>query len=166
MTEPTLRVARVADLPTLIELLFDDDLGRQREAAAGGADRPVPADYRDAFEAIAADPRNELVVAEHDGAVVAMMQLTYIPSLSRLGAERMQIEAVRVRSDLRGAGLGQQMIEWALERGRQRGCRLAQLTTDKARVDAHRFYLRLGFTATHEGMKLVLAPAPSADATS
>lgn len=164
MTEPTLRVARLADLPTLIELLFDDDLGRQREAATSGADQLAPADYRDAFEAIAADPRNELVVAEHDGAVVAMMQLTYIPSLSRLGAERMQIEAVRVRSDLRGRGLGQQMIEWALERGRQRGCRLAQLTTDKRRVDAHRFYLRLGFKATHEGMKLVLAPAPGTDA--
>ncbi|WP_326554579.1 GNAT family N-acetyltransferase [Micromonospora sp. NBC_01813] len=160
MTAPTLRPARVDDLPTLLALLIDDDLGWQREAPTGGADRTVPADYRDAYDAIAADPRNELVVAERDGEVVAMMQLTYIPSLSRLGAERMQIEAVRVRSDLRSQGVGRQMIEWALERARQRGCRLAQLTSDKRREAAHRFYLRLGFKSTHEGMKLVLTPGP------
>ena len=95
-------------------------------------------------------------MAEEDGAVAGTFQLTFTPSLSRGGAERMTIEAVRVRSDLRGRGVGRAMMQWAIQRGRERGCRLAQLTTDKRRTDAHRFYESLGFTASHEGMKLPL----------
>ncbi|HEU4346392.1 MAG TPA: GNAT family N-acetyltransferase [Actinoplanes sp.] len=109
-----------------------------------------------AFDAIDADPRNELIVADRDGEVVGTFQLTFTPSLSRGGAERMTIEAVRVRRDLRGHGVGRQMMRWALDRGRQRGCGLAQLTTDKQRADARRFYESLGFVASHQGMKLRL----------
>jgi GNAT superfamily N-acetyltransferase len=95
-------------------------------------------------------------VVEEDGVPVGTFQLTFTPSLSRGGSERMTIEAVRVRSDRRGSGVGRQMMAWALDRGRERGCRLAQLTTDKRRADAHRFYESLGFVASHEGMKLAL----------
>jgi GNAT superfamily N-acetyltransferase len=109
-----------------------------------------------AFDAIDADPRNELIVADDDGRVVGTFQLTFTPSLSRGGRERMTIEGVRVSRDLRGRGVGRSMMEWALARGRERGCGIAQLTTDKRRTDAHRFYASLGFAATHEGMKLSL----------
>jgi GNAT superfamily N-acetyltransferase len=106
-----------------------------------------------AFEAIDADPRNELIVADEGGAVIGTCQLTFTPSLSRGGAERMTIEAVRVRRDRRGTGVGRAMMAWALDRARERGCRLAQLTTDRRRADAHRFYESLGFVPSHVGMK-------------
>jgi GNAT superfamily N-acetyltransferase len=109
-----------------------------------------------AFEAIDADPRNELIVADQDGDVVGTCQLTFTPSLSRRGAERMTIEAVRVRGDQRGRGVGRAMMLWALDRARERGCGLAQLTTDKRRTDAHRFYASLGFEPSHVGFKLNL----------
>nr|BFE68744.1 hypothetical protein GCM10020092_020450 [Actinoplanes digitatis] len=95
-------------------------------------------------------------MADEAGAVVGTCQLTFIPSLSRRGAERMTIEAVRVRADLRGRGVGRAMMRWSLDRARERGCGLAQLTTDKRRTDAHRFYADLGFEASHEGFKLTL----------
>jgi GNAT superfamily N-acetyltransferase len=130
-------------------LLADDDIARAR----GGSFAPLES----AFAEIDADPRNELIVAvADDGTLVGTCQLTFIPGLSRGGAERMTIEAVRVRSDRRGAGLGRQLMAYALERARARGCALAQLTTDKRRADAHRFYESLGFVASHEGMKLAL----------
>jgi GNAT superfamily N-acetyltransferase len=97
-----------------------------------------------------------LIVADDGGEVVACMQITYIPGLGRHGAERSLIEAVRVRADRRGRGVGARLVTWAIERARERGCALVQLTTDKSRVDAHRFYARLGFVASHEGMKLAL----------
>lgn len=144
------REAVHADLPAIIALLVDDILGKARDFPA------VDEAYERAFTDIDTDPRNQLIVAESDGEVVACMQITYIPGLGRHGAERCQIEAVRVRSDQRGQGLGAQFMTWAIDRARERDCALVQLTTDKTRVDAHRFYTRLGFVASHEGMKLVL----------
>ena len=152
MAEPIFRTAIPADVPAVLELLADDGLGREREVL--GED--VDAAYWTAFEAIDADPRNELIVADADGRIVGTCQLTFTPTLSRRGAERMTIEAVRVHSALRGHGIGRDMMRWALDRARERGCGLAQLTTDKRRGDAHRFYASLGFTASHEGMKLSL----------
>jgi GNAT superfamily N-acetyltransferase len=143
------RAATRADLPAIVEMLADDSLGATRESA----DHPG---YAAAFDQIDADPRNALIVADRAGEVVGTMQLTYIPGLSHRGAERLQIEAVRIRTDQRGRGMGREMIQWAVDQARARGCRLVQLTTNKRRVDAHRFYASLGFTASHEGMKLLL----------
>ncbi|MCA2216131.1 GNAT family N-acetyltransferase [Jidongwangia harbinensis] len=147
------RIADRSDVPAVLDLLDDDSISRTRERLVpAGDDAAVWA----AFEAIDADPRNELIVADDDGAVIGTCQLTFVPSLSRGGAERLIVEAVRVRDDRRGHGVGRAMMRWALDRGRERGCRLAQLTSDKRRVEAHRFYESLGFTASHEGMKLTL----------
>ncbi|MFI6456573.1 GNAT family N-acetyltransferase [Streptosporangium amethystogenes] len=143
------RIARAGDVPLIVAMLADDAVAATRQGAYG-------AEHRAAFEVIDADPANELIVAELDGEVVGTMQLTYIPGISRRGALRMQIEAVRIASELRGRGLGRTMMEWAVERGRARGCALVQLTTDKTREDAHRFYDSLGFVASHEGYKLAL----------
>lgn len=147
-----IRWARQDDLPTLVRLLADDDLGALREQVTD----PVPEAYRDAFLAIEDDPRNVLVVAEEDGAVVGMCQLTLIPGLARQGAWRAQIEAVRVAAERRGERVGRTLLEWTLDYARQHGARIAQLTTDKRRDRAHRFYADLGFHASHEGMKLPL----------
>jgi GNAT superfamily N-acetyltransferase len=144
------REAVHSDLPAIVALLADDVLGKARDYPV------VDEDYERAFAEIDADPRNFLIVADDDGEVVACMQITYIPGLGRHGAERSLIEAVRVRSDQRGQGLGSRLTTWAIEQARSRGCGLVQLTSDKSRADAHRFYLRLGFVASHEGMKLVL----------
>ncbi|MER7132011.1 GNAT family N-acetyltransferase [Streptosporangium saharense] len=145
----TFRTATIEDVPLVLALLADDAVSGAHQGEYGEA-------HRAAFEAIEADPGNELVVAELDGEVVGTMQLTYIPGISRGGALRLQIEGVRVAAHLRGRGLGGQMMRWAVERGRIRGCALAQLTTNKARGDAHRFYDSLGFVASHEGYKLAL----------
>ncbi len=152
MAEVDFRLATRADVPAILALIADDRLGAAREAVGEDAD----AAYWQAFEAIDADPNNELVVGVAGGEVVATCQLTFTPSLSRRGALRMTIEAVRVRADRRGRGTGAAMMAWALDRARERGCSLAQLTTDKRRTDAQRFYTRLGFTASHEGLKLPL----------
>jgi GNAT superfamily N-acetyltransferase len=149
----TFRSATRADVPVILELLADDSVSRARD---GAVSEEADAAHWAAFEAIDADPRNELIVAEDDGVVAGTFQLTFTPSLSRGGSERMTIEAVRVRGDLRGRGVGRAMMQWAIARGRARGCGIAQLTTDKRRADAHRFYESLGFTASHEGMKLRL----------
>ena len=145
----TMRPAATADLPAILRLLADDPLGKNRETA-------VETPYALAFAAIAADPNHEMVVAELDRRVVGCFQLSFIPGLSRRGAWRAQIESVRIDSALRGRGAGRAMMEWAIARARERGCALVQLTTDKRRPDAHRFYARLGFVASHEGMKLEL----------
>ncbi|MBL6274639.1 GNAT family N-acetyltransferase [Micromonospora fiedleri] len=150
MSDVIFRAAIRADLPAVLDLLADDMLGRTRDVGE------VDATYEKAFADITADPRNHLVVAEAGGEVVGCMQLTYIPGLGRHGAERQLIESVRVRSDRRGQGFGRLMMTWAIDQARQRGCGLVQLTTDKSRHDAHRFYLGLGFVASHEGMKLSL----------
>jgi GNAT superfamily N-acetyltransferase len=150
---PGLQVRRAmrADLPRLFELLADDDLGRNREGV--GSSDPV---YVQAFEAIDGDSNQLLLLAVLDGRVIGMLQLTFIPGLSRRGTWRANIEAVRVDSALRSRGIGRWLIERALAEARQRGCRLAQLTSDKRRTQAHKFYGDLGFVASHEGFKLAL----------
>lgn len=149
------RIATRADVPAILALLADDDISRER--GFGVVSEETDAAIWAAFEAIDADPRNELIVGEDEtGEVVATCQLTFIPGLSRGGAERMTIEAVRVRADQRGRGSGRQLMAYAVQRARDRNCRIAQLTTDKRRTDAQRFYASLGFVNSHEGMKLQL----------
>jgi len=150
----TARSAQRGDLPRLLELLADDVLGKNREGV--GSDDPA---YIRAFDVIDRDPNQSLLVAELDGRVVGMLQITFIPGLSRRGAWRANIEAVRVDSSARGRGIGAWLVARALEAARKRGCRIAQLTSDKRRADAHRFYQRLGFTDSHIGYKLSLEVA-------
>ncbi|MFG1884272.1 GNAT family N-acetyltransferase [Micromonospora sp. NPDC049102] len=150
MSDMIFREADRADLPAVIALLADDVLGKARDFTQ------VDEAYERAFADISADPRNVLIVAEQAGELVGCLQVTYIPGLGRHGAERALVESVRVRSDRRGQGLGRELMVWAIDQARQRGCALVQLTTDKSRTDAHRFYLSLGFVASHEGMKLPL----------
>ncbi|NYE38931.1 GNAT superfamily N-acetyltransferase [Nocardioides cavernae] len=135
------------DVPALVALLTDDPLGAGRESGEMGP-------YLRAFREIDDDPRH-LLIAVRDGAgdVVGTMQLTLLPGLSRAGATRLQIEAVRVAADARGGGLGQALLDWAHDYGRARGASLAQLTTDRTRTDAHRFYERAGYAASHVGFK-------------
>lgn len=147
----TVRRARRGDLAALVALIAADSLRAAEETADPEGSEP----YERAFEAIDADAAQTLVVLETaDGRVVGTMQLTVIPGLARRGSTRMQIEAVRVSEELRGLGLGSAMIEWAIGRAREDGVSLVQLTSDARRVDAHRFYERLGFAASHVGFKL------------
>jgi ribosomal protein S18 acetylase RimI-like enzyme len=152
MSDTTFRRATEADLPAVVGMLADDTLGQQREDAR----LPLDGAYLRAFAAIAADPNQFLMVAEDARGIAGTLQLSFIPGLSHKGAWRGQIESVRVASDRRGSGLGQRMIAWAVEQCRARGCTMVQLTTNKSRADAQRFYDRLGFRATHEGYKLSL----------
>ena len=152
----TLRRATVADLDAILGLLADDPISASRGDTGSAADRPA---YERAFAAIDSDPAQQLLVATIDDEVVATMQLTVIPGLARVGASRLQIEAVRVRSDQRNLGIGAAMIRWAVAQAPVLGAALVQLTSDAARVDAHRFYERLGFAASHVGFKLVVPPA-------
>lgn len=140
------------DLQAIVEMLADDALGATREHAGP----PLPQSYHDAFDAIDRDPNIELIVAESDRGVIGTVQLTYLPGISRQGMWRALIEAVRVASSERGKGIGAAMIQDTIARARQRGCGLIQLTSDKSREDAQRFYERLGFARTHVGMKLSL----------
>ncbi|GAB6938919.1 N-acetyltransferase family protein [Isoptericola variabilis] len=145
----TFRLATRDDLPRVVELIADDAVAAARTGEFGTA-------HVAGFEAIEASPNDELVVAELDGAVVGCMQLTFVPGISRNGATRLLVEAVRVDASLRGQGLGRALMEHAHARGRERGCVLAQLTSDKQRPDAHRFYRSLGYAQSHEGFKLPL----------
>ncbi len=149
---PTFRLAVRSDVPDIVRMLADDALGVKRESY----ESPLPESYYTAFEAIGADPNNELVVACLAGRVVGVLQLTFIPYLTYRGSWRALLEGVRVDTSARARGIGRKLIEWAIERARQRGCHLVQLTSDKARVDAIRFYESLGFVASHEGFKLHL----------
>ena len=150
-TSVVLRRAVETDVAAIVDLLADDEIGATREN-----DTSDLAPYLAAFPTIDADAAHLLAIAVHDTQVVATMQLTFLPSMARRGALRAQIEAVRVHRDYRGRGLGAAMFDWAISESRVRGCVLVQLTTDKARSDAHRFYARLGFAASHEGLKLQL----------
>lgn len=152
MNEVSFRRASASDLPALVALLANDPLGQTREDPR----LPLDARYLTAFGAIEADPNQFLAVAVVKDRVVGTLHLTFIPGIARLGAWRGQIEAVRISSDCRGTGLGQQMLAWAIGECRHRGCHLVQLTTDKERSDAHRFYERLGFVPSHVGYKLAL----------
>ncbi|WP_340559621.1 GNAT family N-acetyltransferase [Streptomyces sp. GSL17-111] len=150
MSDLTIRPATADDIADLVAMLADDPLGAARESP----DDLAP--YRAAFAAITADPQQHLVVAESAGRTVGTLQLTVVPGLSRRGASRALVEAVRVHRDERGSGLGSELIGWAVDEARRLGCRLVQLTSDASRTDAHRFYERLGFTASHVGFKLTL----------
>ncbi|MFD4631637.1 GNAT family N-acetyltransferase [Streptomyces sp. NPDC058284] len=150
MGDLEIRPATAADLAAIVEMLADDPLGAARESP----DDLAP--YVTAFERLAADPNQHLVVAEREGRVVGTLQLTIVPGLSRKGSTRSIIEGVRVHADERGSGLGTRFIEWAVEESRRQNCQLVQLTSDATRTDAHRFYERLGFSASHVGFKLQL----------
>lgn len=147
------RRAVVDDIPAIVSLLAADRLGATREGLVADEDLSP---YVQAFDLIDADPAHLLVVASSGEKVLATMQLSFLPGLARRGALRAQIDAVRVRDDYRSRGLGAALFDWAIQEARRRGCALLQLTTDKSRGDAHRFYERLGFVASHEGLKLDL----------
>ncbi len=152
MKKIQVRRATMTDLPKIVKLLADDELGRLREDTGP---RPNPK-YKDAFVAIDDDPNQFLAVVEEKAELVGCLQLSFIPGLSRIGLWRGQIESVRIASSQRGSGFGRALFEWAIEECRNRGCGLIQLTSDKTRPDALRFYESLGFCASHEGLKLSL----------
>jgi ribosomal protein S18 acetylase RimI-like enzyme len=150
--EVLFRPARRADLPSIVRMLADDDLGSQREQY----ENPLPESYYSAFEQIDKNPSHELIVAERNGEVIGTLHLMFLPSVSFQGGLRAQVESVRVDRQFQSQGIGSQMMKWSMERARQRGAHVVQLTTHKTRVDAHRFYERLGFKGSHLGMKLSL----------
>jgi GNAT superfamily N-acetyltransferase len=136
------RLAKRDDVPSIVQMLADDDLGSQRERF----EDPLPEPYYSAFAQIEADPNHELIVAEREGEVIGTLHLMFLPSVSFQGGLRAQVESVRVS----------EMMKWAVERAKRRGAHVVQLTTHKTRRDAHRFYERLGFKGSHLGMKLSL----------
>ncbi|MEV6650097.1 GNAT family N-acetyltransferase [Streptomyces sp. NPDC051219] len=153
MSEPDtleIRPAAAADLPAIVAMLADDPLGATRESP----DDLIP--YQRALERLDGDPNQHVVVAVRGNHVVGTLQLTVIPGLSRRAATRSVIEGVRIHADERGSGLGTRLIEWAIGASRRQDCQMVQLTSDTTRADAHRFYERLGFTASHVGFKLQL----------
>nr|WP_154223052.1 GNAT family N-acetyltransferase [Marinicella rhabdoformis] len=133
-------------------MLADDPLGALRE----DAQLPLNSKYSDAFQAISSDPNNELMVLTSDGGTIGMLQLTFIPYLTHVGSWRCLVEGVRVHKDFRGQGLGAELIQWSIDRAKERHCKMIQLTSDKQRPEALRFYEMLGFKANHEGFKLKL----------
>lgn len=154
------RPATRNDLPAIVKLLADDPLGARREPYG----EPLPASYYASFAAIECDPNNELVVvAGEDNRVIGVLQMTFIPCITYRGGWRALVEGVRVAAPLRSGGVGRQLFLWAIQRAKERGCHLLQLTSDKARPEAIRFYESLGFVASHEGMKMHL-PAAGGDA--
>ena len=150
MSPITIRPARQDDIATIVAMLADDHLGRARERL----EEPLPAPYYRAFERLSRDPNIELVVAEEGGRVVGCLQLCILPGLSSQGASRGLIEDVRVASDRRSRGIGERLVQWALEEAKTRGCKLVELLTHHTRVDAQRFYERLGFARSHLGMTI------------
>ncbi|MFD4503422.1 GNAT family N-acetyltransferase [Streptomyces sp. NPDC058457] len=150
MGDLDIRTAVADDIPAIVGMLADDPLGAKRESP----DDLTP--YLSALERLSADPNQQLVVAVREGRIVGTLQLTVIPGLSRRGATRSIIEGVRIHADERGSGLGTRFIGWAIDESRRQGCQLVQLTSDMSRIDAHRFYERLGFSASHVGFKLEL----------
>ncbi len=146
------RQASKEDIPTLVEMLSDDELGATREDNS----YPLNQSYLDAFLSIEQDPNNELIVVANNAEIIGMLQLTFIPYLTHIGSCRCLIEGVRIHLNYRNRGLGTDFFNWAIERARQRHCSIVQLTSDKKRSDALRFYENLGFKATHEGFKLKL----------
>ncbi|MEU8623769.1 GNAT family N-acetyltransferase [Streptomyces sp. NPDC048669] len=150
MSDLDIRAAGVDDLSEIVAMLADDPLGAGRESP----DDLTP--YRAAFQRLAGDPNQHLMVAVRADRIVGTLQLTVIPGLSRRGSTRSVIEGVRVHKDERGSGLGTRLIQWAVDESRRQECQLVQLTSDATRTDAHRFYERLGFVAGHVGFKLAL----------
>jgi GNAT superfamily N-acetyltransferase len=154
MTRPNIRfrLAKRADLPSIVRLLADDKLGSQRERY----EDPLPDVYYSAFEQIENDPNHELIVAERNGEVIGTLHLMFLPSISSQGRLRAQIESVRVDKEFQNQGIGSALMQWSMQRAKQRGAHVVQLTTHNTRVDAHRFYERLGFHGSHLGMKVNL----------
>lgn len=150
MSEVVFRQAKRADLPVIVRMLAEDDLGSQRERF----EDPLPESYYKAFAEIEKDSNNELIVAEMDGEVVGTLHLMFLPSISYQGGMRAQVESVRVDGRLRGQGIGSAMMKWAIARAKELDAHLVQLTTHRSREDAHRFYEKLGFSKSHVGMKL------------
>lgn len=150
--KPTFREATKKDLYTLVKMLADDQLGAEREDAS----LPLDTNYLDAFKSINEDNNNELIVVEYNKKIVGMLQLTFIPYLSHKGAWRCLIEAVRVHKDFRSKGVGTIIFKWAIKKAKDKKCFMIQLTSNKERVDAIRFYKNLGFKDSHEGFKLIL----------
>ncbi|RTQ92769.1 GNAT family N-acetyltransferase [Lysinibacillus telephonicus] len=146
------RTATEKDLESIVAMLADDFLGSKRERY----EHPLPTSYIKAFEAITSDPNNELVVACIGNEVIGVQQITFTPYITHQGGWRATIEGVRTSASVRGQGVGTELIKWAIQHAKERGCHLIQLTTDKQRPDALRFYERIGFKATHEGLKLKL----------
>jgi len=147
------RPAAQSDLAEIVRMLSDDPLGAKREHYSS----PLLPAYTHAFQSIESDPNNEIVLAvNHNDELLGFLQLTYIPNLTYQGRWRAMIEGVRVHADQRSRGIGQALVEYAIERARKRGCLMVQLTSDKSRAEALRFYTSLGFKATHEGFKLML----------
>lgn len=141
------------DVPAIVQLLANDKLGANRE----DYNDPLPEIYYNAFEKIDGDSTQELIVVENNNhEIIGTLQLSFLQYLTYRGGIRVQIEAVRVREDMRGTGIGQQIFEWAIEQARRAGAHLVQLTTDKERPEAIQFYQKLGFKPSHEGMKLHL----------
>lgn len=154
MTTLVFRDATPADIPTILTICY--------AGAAGGSHAVDPSTYADpryraAFDAIAADPNHRLVAVESEGEVIATLQLSFLPGITHLGMWRCVLEHVHVRADRRGGGIGSQMVRWAIEEARSRGAGMVQLTSNKVRTDAHRFYRTLGFEQSHEGFKLMLS---------
>src|SRR5690242_15872995 len=146
------RPATRADLPSIVRMLADDDLGSQRERV----EDPLLESYYVAFEQISQDPNHELIVAERNGEVIGTLHLMFLPSISFQGRLRAQVESVRIDKRFQSQGIGSEMMKWVMERATQRGAHAVQLTTHKSRVAAHRFYERLGFKGSHLGMKMSL----------
>ena len=140
------------DVPAIVHLLADDELGNQRERD----EEPLPSSYYAAFEEIDRDTNHHLIVAESNGKVIGTLHLMFLPSISFKGRLRAQVESVRVDKECRNMGIGQEMMRWAIEHARERDAHVVQLTTHLSRKDAHRFYERLGFKSSHLGMKLNL----------
>ena len=152
MNSVVFRQARRADLPDIVRMLADDDLGSHREKAEG----LLPESYYAAFEQISCDPNHELIVAELDQKVIGTLHLIFLPSISYQGGLRAQIESVRVDRKYQNRGIGSEMMNWTVQSARERGAHIMQLTTHTSREDAHRFYEKLGFQKSHLGMKLNL----------
>lgn len=146
------RMATYSDVPSIVRLLAEDELGSLRERY----ENPTPESYYAAYELITGDPNHELIVAELNGEVVGTLHLMFLPSLSFQGGLRAQIESVRVDIRHQNQGIGTEMMKWSIERAKGGSAHIVQLTTHKSRADAHRFYERLGFKGTHLGMKLSL----------
>lgn len=154
MSDPTIsfRNANIEDIPTIVQFLADDPLGSEREKF----EDPIPESYIEAFNAISNDPNNELFVGTIGTEIVGTLQLTFIPGLSYQGGWRALIESVRVKRKYRDQGIGKRFFQWAIDYAKERGCYLVQLTSNKKRLRAIKFYESVGFQATHEGMKLYL----------
>ncbi|MDG2408613.1 MAG: GNAT family N-acetyltransferase [Pirellulales bacterium] len=152
------RRAQQSDLKDIVRLLSDDPFAGNLEDAQGVATDPIPLVYRQAWDAVEASQENMLLVAAREGQVIAILQLTMIPSLTLRGSRRAQIEGVRVASVYRGQGVGTQLMQWAIDRAKKENCLLVQLTMDRRRERAGNFYRRLGFVASHEGFKMPLDP--------